>query len=104
MEVSTHKTRCCLYVSDSAVKKIIAKAATSVDGVAGDTKSPSSRIKTHVLLDGDVLSITLEACLLQGFGVIEVCEAVQSKVKSAVQNLLGLTVARVNVKVIDILK
>ena len=47
----------------------------------------------------DVISVTIGVILEKGSKAVAVCEAVQDKVKSSIQNMLGLTVARVNINV-----
>ena len=47
----------------------------------------------------DVLSVSIGIILCRGAKAVSVAEEIQDKVKSAVQNMLGLTVAKVNVTV-----
>lgn len=47
----------------------------------------------------DVLSVSIGIILCHGAKAVSVAEEIQDKVKSAVQNMLGLTVAKVNVTV-----
>ena len=53
-------------------------------------------------LDGDVLSVAVGIVLEQDASAVETSEKVQESIKEQVQNVLGLTVAKVNVNVLDI--
>ena len=77
------------------------------------TKSPSAVMKTprqlwfrqenfgniRIGLVDDVLSVSIGIILCRGAKAVSVAEEIQDKVKSAVQNMLGLTVAKVNVTI-----
>lgn len=105
-------TDCCLYVSEDVIAKVITNAAESVRGVAGIAKSPKNPLrlllakenygKMNIRLDGDVLSVSVGIILDSEAHAVETAEKVQESIKSGVQNILGLTVARVNVNVLDI--
>lgn len=102
----------CLYVSEDAIAKVVAKAAESVDGVvgiAGSAHDPIKRLfakevcgKMKLRLDGDVLFVAVGLVLNSESAAAEVSEKVQAAIKEQVQNVLGLTVARVNVNVLDV--
>jgi uncharacterized alkaline shock family protein YloU len=101
-----------LYVSEDVIAGVITEAAESVDGVhsiAGSAHCPLRLIlakknhgKLKIRLDGDVLSVAAAVVLRSGAPALETAERVQESIKSAVQNVLGITVARVNVTVADI--
>ena len=91
---------------------MITKAAETVDGVAGIARSPKNPLrllfakenygKMKIRLEGDVLSVAVGVILKPGSSAVECAENVQASIKDQVQNVLGLTVARVNVNVLDI--
>ena len=43
--------------------------------------------------------MTLTMNVLYGYGLVEICGKVQEKVKSAIENMTGLTVADVNIRI-----
>ena len=68
-----------VQIADEVVAIIAGLAATEVDGV--DSMAD--------------LSLNIK----YGFSIPEVCEKVQDKVKSAIENMTGLTVLDVNIKI-----
>ena len=56
-------------------------------------KSPARGVKVEVL-EG-IVTVTLTMNVLYGYGLVEICE----KVKSAIENMTGLTVADVNIRI-----
>lgn len=100
-----------LRVSEEVIIDIIANAALEVDGVAAVAnakkspadvfkhKKPAKKIKTA--LAGDVLDISIGIILKDGAKAVATAESVQNKVKSSIQNMLNLTVTKVNVTVCD---
>ena len=85
-------------------------AATEVDGVdsmAGNItnelvgklgmKNLSKGVKVEVTEEH--VSVDLSLNNKYGFSIPEVCEKVQDKVKSAIENMTGLTVLDVNIKI-----
>ena len=102
----------CLYVSEDVIAKVITRAAEGVDGVRGIARSAKNPLrllfakenhgKMKIRLDGDVLSVAVGVILDQGASAVECAENVQQSIKDQVQNVLGLTVARVNVNILDV--
>lgn len=102
----------CLYVSEDVLAKVISRAAESVDGVHGIARSAKNPLrllfakenhgKMKFRLDAGVLSVALGVILESGAPAMECAEKIQENVKDQVQNILGLTVAHVSVKVIDV--
>ena len=60
-------------------------------------KSPTRGVKVEVL-EG-IVTVTLTMNVLYGYGLVEICGKVQEKVKSAIENMTGLTVADVNIRI-----
>ena len=50
------------------------------------------------MLEG-IVTVTLTMNVLYGYGLVEICSKVQEKVKSAIENMTGLTVADVNIRI-----
>ncbi len=102
-----------VQIADEVVAIIAGLAATDVEGVASmvgnvsheiisklGMKNLSKGVKVDVL-EG-VATISLSLNLKYGCGIMEVSTKVQDKVKSAVENMTGLHVADVNVKIASV--
>ena len=95
-------------IADEVVAIIAALAATEVEGVASMagniTNELISRLGMKNLSKGvkvDVLEgvVTVSLTLKYNYSVVEVSGKVQEKVKNAIENMTGLEVADVNIKV-----
>ena len=97
-------------IADEVVGIIAALAATEVEGVASmagnitnelisrlGMKNLSKGVKV-VVLEG-VVTVSLALNMKYNYSIMDVSAKVQEKVKSAVENMTGLEVADVNVKV-----
>ena len=97
-------------IADEVVAIIAGLAAMEVDGVAsmsGNTtreiigklgmKNLSKGVKVDVL-EG-IVTVSLKRTLKYGYSIVEVSGKVQEKVKAAIENMTGLTVADVNIRV-----
>lgn len=97
-------------IADEVVAIIAALAATEVEGVASmagnitnelisrlGMKNLSKGVKVDVL-EG-VVTVSLALNMKYNYSIMDVSAKVQGKVKSAVENMTGLEVADVNVKV-----
>ena len=97
-------------IADEVVAIIAALAATEVEGVASMAgnitnelisrlwmKNLSKVVKVDVLEGVVTVSLTLN--LKYNYSVVEVSGKVQEKVKNAIENMTGLEVADVNIKV-----
>ena len=80
-----------VQIADEVVAIIAGLAAMEVDGVS------SMAVKVDVL-DG-VVTVSLSLNLRFGKNIMEVSSRVQEKVKAAIENMTGLSVADVNIKV-----
>lgn len=100
-----------LHVSQDVIARIISNAVKEVEGVEGIAPIPKSPAQIwfkeenfgdiRIGLVDDVLSVSVGIILKNGTKAMNTAENVQNKVKSAVQGMLGLTVAKVNVKICD---
>lgn len=97
-------------IADEVVAIIAGLAATEVDGVdsmAGNiTNELVGKLGMKILSKGvkvDVteehVSVDLSLNIEYGYNIPEVSERVQERVKSAIENMTGLTVLDVNVKI-----
>mgnify|MGYP000369418151 CR=1 FL=1 len=100
-------------IADEVVAIIAGLAATEVDGVsamAGNVtnelmskvgvKSLTKGVKVEVL-DKNV-TVDLTVTMEYGYNIPATCQAVQQKVKNAIENMTGLTVAVVNVRIASV--
>lgn len=97
-------------IADEVVAIIAGLAATEVDGVdsmAGNItnelvgklgmKNLSKGVKVDVTEEH--VSVDLSLNIKYGFNIPQVCEKVQDRVKTAIENMTGLMVLDVNVKI-----
>lgn len=101
-----------LKISEEVVLTVAKQAAFDVAGVAGLSNgelsvkrfltkaNPVSPIK--ITMSADSAQIDVCVNLLYGYKIKEVAEELQEKVKSTVQNMTGITVSKVNIKVAGI--
>ena len=99
-----------VQIADEVVAIIAGLAATEVEGVASmagnitnelvgklGMKNLSKGVKVDVL-DG-IVTVSLTLNLLYGYGIKDISVKVQEKVKSSIENMTGLEVADVNIRV-----
>lgn len=99
-----------VQIADEVVAIIAGLAATEVDGVASmagnitneligklGMKNLSKGVKVDVL-EGTV-TVSLSLNLKYGFSIMDISNKVQERVKAAIENMTGLAVADVNIKV-----
>lgn len=99
-----------VQIADEVVAIIAGLAATEVEGVdsmAGNItnelvgklgmKNLSKGVKVEV--DEEHVSVNLSLNLKYGYSIPSVCETVQEKVKNAIENMTGLAVLDVNIKI-----
>lgn len=97
-------------IADEVVAIIAALAATEVDGVASmagnitnelisklGMKNLSKGVKVDVL-EG-IVTVSLALNLKYNYSIIETTAKVQEKVKTAIENMTGLEVADINIRV-----
>ena len=99
-----------VQIADEVVAIIAGLAATEVEGVASmagnitnelvgklGMKNLSKGVKVDVL-EG-VVTVALALNLKYGYSIMDVSAKVQEKVKASIENMTGLTVADVNIRV-----
>lgn len=105
MEVSRDTVKSRLKISDDVIITVARLAALDVEGVAGlcGDINKLSRIRKNspvrVSMIGDVAAIDLDIKVKNGEKAGSVAREVQNAVKENIQNMTGITAARVNVSV-----
>lgn len=117
MDKKTNRTGASLRISNDVLTKIAEVAATEIRGVASEGEhlvvsdkniaQITGKIMTSSLvkavLKNDAVEVTVNIVVLQGFKAENVAQSVQESVKSAIQNMAGISVSKVNVKIADIM-
>ena len=100
-----------VQIADEVVATIAGLAATEVKGVSatsgnaaneitgklGTKKNVSKGVK--VLVSPDAVSVDMALTLDYGYGIPETAKQVQEKVKLAIENMTGLQVKEVNIRI-----
>lgn len=99
-----------VQIADDVVAMIASLAATEVDGVHSMTGNISNELMARVgvkkltkgvrveVKEGTV-NVDLAVTMDYGFNIPATCQQVQNKVKSAVENMTGLTCSSVNIRI-----
>ena len=100
-------------IADEVVAIIAALAATEVDGVASmagnitnelisrlGMKNLSKGVK--VLVTDRNVDVDLALNIDYGYSIMKVSEKVQDRVKSAIENMTGLEVSMVNIRIVNV--
>lgn len=109
-KITLENNRGEVVIADEVVAVIAGLAAMEVDGVAsmaGDaTKELISKIGKKSLSKGvrvdileDVVTVAMTLNLKYGYNVMETSKKVQERVKTSIENMTGLTVADINIRV-----
>ena len=102
-----------VQVADDVIAVIAGLAATEVDGVSAMAGNITNELMTKVgvknLTKGvkvDIIgqNVTIDLSLMLGYGynIPTTCGTVQEKVKSTVENMTGLNVTDVNVRIASV--
>ncbi|MCL1866654.1 MAG: Asp23/Gls24 family envelope stress response protein [Oscillospiraceae bacterium] len=108
MRTRTNPVAGSLKISNEVVVKIAELAAMEITGVsvkAGHLETPDSPLLVanrfispiKANLKGEAAEIDISIIVESGHKAVKVAESVQQSVKSAVQNMTGIAVAKVNV-------
>ena len=102
-----------VQIADEVVAMITSLAATEVEGVsamAGNitneligkvgVKNLTKGVKVQVT--GNTVKADLALSLEYGYNIPETCSKVQEKVKNAIENMTGLTVTDVNIRIVNV--
>jgi uncharacterized alkaline shock family protein YloU len=102
-----------VQIADEVVATIAALAATEVEGVAAMSGNATRELVSKLGMKGyskgvkievstDSVSVDLSLTLNYGYSIPETSRQVQEKVKAAIENMTGLTVSGVNVRISDV--
>ena len=109
MKIGSNKIEKSLHISQDVIAQIITNSVSEINGVysvAPVMKTPrqiwfrqENFGNIRIGLVDDVLSVSIGIILESGAKAVSAAEEIQEKVKSAVQTMLGLTVAKVNITI-----
>lgn len=99
-----------VQIADEVVAVIAGLAATEVKGVADTSGNVTNEIAgkfgkknlskgVKVMVNEDTVSVDMALTLEYGYGIPEVAKQVQEKVKLAIENMTGLQVQDVNIRI-----
>lgn len=102
-----------VQIADDVVAMIASLAATEVDGVSAMvgniTNELMSKVGMKKLTKGvkveiieQVVSVDLAITMEYGYNIPQTCQAVQTKVKASIENMTGLEVSDVNIRIAGI--
>lgn len=105
MEISKKHTPGSMRVSEDVIVKIAQTAASEIEGVdiGGDKLSAvvkKNPVRAKVI--GEAAAIRMNVNIIDGFNAVSVAEGIQRSVKSAVQNMTGFTVTKVDVNIMGV--
>lgn len=99
-----------VQIADDVVAMIASLAATEVDGVSSMAGNITNELMSKVgmkkltkgvrvnVLENNV-TVDLAVTMEYGYNIPVTCQKVQSKVKSAIENMTGLTCSDVNIRI-----
>lgn len=103
---NSNRTSGSIRVSEDVLIKIAETAACEIEGVAkiNNRLMPPSTIAkfrgpVRVKVNGESAAIKFEISVVEGYNAVSVAEKIQKSAKSAVQNMTGFTVTKVDVLV-----
>jgi len=113
MKSRTNVVSGSLKISNEVVVKIAELAAMEIPGVSVrgghlDTQDNQLLVANRLInplkatLKGEAAEINISIIVKAGHKAVKVAEAVQQSVKSAVQNMTGIAVSKVNVRIAGI--
>ncbi|MGN6715464.1 Asp23/Gls24 family envelope stress response protein [Anaerocolumna jejuensis] len=102
-----------VQIADEVVATIAALAATEVEGVAAMSGNTTRELVSKLGMKGysrgvkidvstDSVAVDLSLTLNYGYSIPETSRQVQEKVKTAIENMTGLSVSEVNVRISDV--
>ena len=106
MENKDMHTAGSIKVSEDVLIRIAETAACEIEGAAvvNNRLLPTSTLSkfrgpVRVKVNGESASIRFDIAVVDGYNAVKVAEDIQRSVKSAVQNMTGFTVTKVDVNI-----
>ena len=102
-----------VQIADDVVAMIASLAATEIPGVSAMVGNITNELMSKVgiknltkgvqvdILD-NVVQVDLSIILEYGYNIPDTCQKVQAKVKTAIENMTGLTVSDVNIRIASV--
>ena len=81
------------------VKGVVTSSGTSANDLTGKLGKRNLSKGVKVLVNPDAVSVDMALTLDYGFGIPETAKQVQEKVKLAIENMTGLQVKEVNIRI-----
>lgn len=102
-----------VMIADDVIATIVSVAATEVEGVSAMqgnlTKELAGKLGVKNLSKGVRVSfededvcVDLSVQMRYGYSIPKTCKAIQERVKSAIENMIGLSVSVVNVHIVGV--
>ena len=100
-----------VQIADEVVAMITSLAATEVEGVSAMAGNITTDLRGKVggktkgfkvQVTGNTVKADLALSLEYGYNIPETCSKVQEKVKNAIENMTGLTVTDVNIRIVNV--
>ncbi|WP_429144851.1 Asp23/Gls24 family envelope stress response protein [Anaerotaenia torta] len=99
-----------VQIADEVVATIAALAATEVKGVSATSGNVTNELAgklgyknlskgVKVMVSPDAVAVDMALTLDYGYGIPETAKQVQEKVKMAIENMTGLQVSEVNIRI-----
>ncbi len=100
-----------VHITDEVVAIVAGLAATEVEGVESLTgnltntiisKTGASKLQKGVRIiknANDSISVRLSLCIRYGYEIPTICGQVQDKVKTAIENMTGIMVEEVDIRI-----
>lgn len=103
-----------VQIADEVVATIAGLAATEVKGVAAMSSNITNELVSKlgmknlsrgvkIVVSSDSVAVDLSLTLEYGFSIPKTSRQVQEKVKAAIENMTGLTVSEVNVRIAGVI-
>ncbi len=102
-------------ISSDVIATIVALATTEVEGISslqGDItneligkigiKNVSKGVEVSFDNSGESVECRIAAVIKYGYAIPEICKAVQDKVKSAIESMVGLNCLDVNINIVGV--
>ena len=102
-----------VMIADDVIATIAGLAATEVEGVASMQGNLTNELVgklgvknltkgVRITLEDNTVSVDLSIQMRYGYSIPKTCKAIQERVKSAIENMIGLSVSVVNVHIVGV--